>query len=250
MPLLDHFHAPLFPLRPWESFHAFWAAALGEWLNGLLPPRYFAALHTYLGTRIEADVAEFEQAAASGELPNGSASLPAVFPDDVEVQVLDTRDGARLVGVLELVSPGNLDRPEARRVFAAKVAAYLARGVGVLVVDVVTSHHFNLHNELIDLLRAPAASAMLADAALYAAAYRPTQAQDASRIDVWLAVLALSAALPVLPLPLLGAASVPWTWRPRTRPRASAAGCDGFFRGRTRRPRRRCPGAARRRTPT
>jgi hypothetical protein len=224
MPLLDHFHPPLFPLHPWESFHAFWAAAIGEWLNGLLPPRYFAAIQTRLGTSIEADVAEFEQQAAQEELPNGGAggvavqtwappvatlSLPAVFPDDIEVQVLDTRDGARLVGVVELASPANLDRPEARRVFAAKTAAYLARGIGVLLVDIVTSYRSNLHNELIDLLHAPAAFAMPADAFLYAVAYGPTRQQESNRIDVWLAPLALGAALPVLPLALLGAAAVP-----------------------------------------
>ncbi len=224
MPLLDHFHAPVFPLHPWESFHAFWAAAIGEWLNGLLPPRYFAAIQTHLGASIEADVAEFEQTTPAAELPNGAAggvavqtwappvatlSMPAVFPDSIEVQVLDTRDGARLVGVVELARPANLDRPEARRVFAGKTAAYLARGIGVLLVDTVTSYRSNLHNELVELLQAPAVSSMPAEAFLYAVAYRPAREQQTNRIDVWLVPLAVGAVLPVLPLALLGAAPVP-----------------------------------------
>ena len=33
-------------------------------------------------------------------------------------------------GAIELASPGNKDRPETRRAFAAKCASYLARGIG------------------------------------------------------------------------------------------------------------------------
>ncbi len=225
MPLLDHFHAPLHPTRPWESFHAFWAAAIGERLNRLLPPRYFAAIQTHLGSRVEADVAEFEAesvgVAESANGPGGGTALqtwappaavltmPAVFPDDIEVQVFDTRDGARLVAVVELISPGNLDRPEVRRAFAAKCAAYLQRGVGLVIVDIVTSHRFNLHNELVQLLRLDTAFAMPADATLYAAAYRPARRQDANVIDVWPAPLAVGDPLPLLPLALRGAAAVP-----------------------------------------
>ena len=54
---------------------------------------------------------------------------------------------------IELVSPGNKDRPEARRAFAAKCAGYLTAGVGLVVVDIVTDRLANLHNELIELMR-------------------------------------------------------------------------------------------------
>jgi hypothetical protein len=243
MPLLDHFHPPLFPLHPDESFHAFWAAAIGEWLNGLLPPRYFAAIQTHLGTSIEADVAEFEQTAAA-EIPNGAAggitvqtwappaatlSMPAVYPDSIEVQVLDTRDGARLVGVVELASPANLDRPEARRVFAAKTAAYLARGIGVLLADIVTSYRSNLHNELIALLQAPAAFAMAPEVFLYAAAYRPTREQEANRTDVWLVPWRWARRCRCFPSPCWAPPLSPSTWKPHTRRPASAAACKGLW---------------------
>ena len=52
--------------------------------------------------------------------------------------VRDERDDARLVAVVELVSPSNKDRPESRRAFAAKTAAYLQRGVGLIILDIVT----------------------------------------------------------------------------------------------------------------
>jgi hypothetical protein len=225
MPLLDHFHAPLFPLRPWESFHTFWAVAIAEGLNRLLPSRYFAAVQTHLGSRIEADVAEFEVTSpAEEDLPNGSAgsvalqtwappvatlTMPAVFPDDIEVQVFDTREGLQLVAVVELISPANLDRPEARRAFAAKCAAYLARGVGLLSIDIVSSHHFNLHNELVELLRLPDAFAMKQEATIYAVAYRPARRRESNQVEAWPVALALGECLPVLPLALRGAHAVP-----------------------------------------
>ena len=74
------------------------------------------------------------------------------------------RDDARLVAAVELVSPRNKDRPESRSAFAAKSAAYLYRGVGLVTLDVVTGRQFNLHNELIDLLRLDSSFALPEDA--------------------------------------------------------------------------------------
>jgi hypothetical protein len=43
MPLLDHFHPPLTPVRAWESFHAMWATEVARTLNRrVLPKGYFA----------------------------------------------------------------------------------------------------------------------------------------------------------------------------------------------------------------
>src|SRR4051812_3872570 len=106
MPLRDHFHPPLYPSRSWESFHARWANSIGDYLNRILPPRYVSEVLIHLGTQVEAGVAEFEAAAVAGEeMGNGAAGegrvavqtwappaatmvLPAVFPDDLEVQVI------------------------------------------------------------------------------------------------------------------------------------------------------------------
>src|SRR4029079_13276772 len=109
----------------------------------------------------EADVAEFERE-AEPELGNGQGGvalktwapptatliMPAEFPDDLEVHVRDERDDARLVAIVELVSPRNKDRPDSRRAFAAKCSAYLQRGLGLVILDIVTGRQFNLHNEL------------------------------------------------------------------------------------------------------
>ncbi len=224
MPLLDHFHPPLYPQRAWESFHSRWANSIADELHRVLPRRYFAEVHIHLGGQVEADVAEFDYIAEpEGEAGNGAAGgvgvrswappaaamvLPAVFPDDLEVQVRDQTDDARLVAVVELVSPRNKDRDDSRRAFAAKCAAYLQRGVGLLVIDVVTSRQGNLHNEMIGMMQWGDAFRMPAAALLYAAAYRPVR-RDVSQIDFWPSALAVGGPLPLLPLALRGGPAVP-----------------------------------------
>jgi hypothetical protein len=223
MPLLDHFHAPLFPQRSWESFHSRWANSMADALQRILPERYFAEVQMHLGSQVEADVAEFEGPAATpanGTLggvavqtwapPAATMVMPAVFPDDLAVQVRDEFNDARLVGVVELVSPRNKDRAESRRAFAAKCAAYLQRGIGLVMVDIVTSRLFNLHNELVQLLALTHEFDMAADpASLYATAYHPLRRQENNVIDMWPFPLAIGASLPVAPLVLRGGPVIP-----------------------------------------
>jgi hypothetical protein len=225
MPLQDHFHPPLFPQRSWESFHSRWANSIADALQQVLPRRYFAEVQIHLGTSVEADVAEFERCSEPEEGPrNGPAGavalktwmppaatmvLPAVFPDDLEVQVRDERDDARLVAVVELVSPRNKDRAESRRAFAAKCAAYLQRGIGMVIVDIVTSRHGNMHNELMTLLQLEDSNQMPAETALYAVAYRPARREQSNQFAVWTLPLALGEALPLLPLAVRGYRAVP-----------------------------------------
>jgi hypothetical protein len=168
MPLLDHFHAPLHPQRHWEAFHSRWASAIADALNAdLLPPDYFAEPETHAAGRVEIDVATFEtpgEEGAGGALatatlptrvwsaPPAALSMPCVFPGAFHVRVFRNEGGAVLVGAIELASPDNKDRAEERRAFAAKCANYLYEGVSLVVLDVVTNRHGNLHNEIVDLM--------------------------------------------------------------------------------------------------
>jgi hypothetical protein len=226
MPLRDHFHPPLFPQRRWESFHSRWVNSMADLLNKILPRRFFAEVQTRLGSRVEADVAEFEWLdegkfeetgnGAGGGLavqtwapPVATLAMPAVFPDSFEVQVRDERDDARLVAVVELVSPGNKDRPETRLAFASKSVSYLQRGIGLIVVDIVTEKHFNLHNELLPLLNLDTRFAMPDDPPLYAVAYRPTRQGNSNLIEGWPVALSIGATLPLLPLWLRRFSAIP-----------------------------------------
>ena len=135
--------------------------------------------------------------------------MPAIFPDDLAVEVRDVLNDARLAGVVKLASPRNKDRTESRRAFAVKCAAYLQRGIGLVVVDIVTNRLYNLHNELMDLLELPQDFLMAADTRCYVAAYRPLRRQEKSEIDGWPFRLDLEASLPVVPLALRGGPVIP-----------------------------------------
>jgi hypothetical protein len=189
-----------------------------------LPPEYFAEFEVTLGTRVEVDVAAFTEAdvretpAKDGAAmiqtltwapPEPVAIMPAVFPDDFEVQVFQNTAGPTLVAALELVSPGNKDRPQTRRAFAAKCAAYLQSGIGLIIVDIVTSRHANLHDELVTLLGPTGGFAFPEPTDLYATAYRPAHRHGSNHIDLWRETLNLGKPLPTLPLAVRGLASLP-----------------------------------------
>ncbi len=66
--------------------------------------------------------------------------------------MFSTDAGPTLVAAIELVSPSNKDRPQTRLAFAIKCASYLAQGIHLIVVDVVTNRTANLHNEIMALM--------------------------------------------------------------------------------------------------
>jgi hypothetical protein len=200
MPLLDHFHAPLHPRRHWESFYVTWAGAIADALNeSLLPEGYFAEEHAHAGARIEIDVATFADEVAP---PAPPLVLPAAFPDEFAVRVYEAEGGARLVAAIELVSPANKDRESHCSALANKCAGYLAQGIAVIVIDVVTSRGGNLHVDVLRLLGRGSDTGLPDGTALYAVAYRPVVRDRADVIEIWPAALAVGSELPTLPLAL------------------------------------------------
>ncbi|MBY0523122.1 MAG: DUF4058 family protein [Gemmataceae bacterium] len=216
MPLLDHFHPPLSAERRWESFHSSWATRLADALTDRwLPPNYIAEEHAHLGSTVEIDVATFERdppttaeagaAVAATKVwspPAADGALPSVFPDTFEVRVLSTDTGPKLVAAIELISPGNKDRPAERRAFATKCASYLYQGISVIIVDIVTNRRANLHNEMLRIMESAAVLTLPPELSLYAVAYQPMKRGVRDEIDVWRSPLALGQPLPTLPLGL------------------------------------------------
>lgn len=213
MPLLDHFHPPLSTQRHWESFHTTWASSIADSLNqDWLPEGYFAEEQLHPVARVEIDVAAFEE---PGVRRGGATTLstprtylppapqftiPNVVYEGVEVLLYASEGGPTLVGAVELVSPANKDRPETRRAFVAKCASYLQHGVGLAIVDIVTSRSASLHAELLALLGTTVSSRATGLHPLYAVAYRPVRRGDADALDVWPNDLLLGQPLPDLPL--------------------------------------------------
>ncbi|MBY0227709.1 MAG: hypothetical protein K2W96_00375 [Gemmataceae bacterium] len=219
MPLLDHFRPPLSVERPWDGVHSVWASAIARLLNhGVLPEDYVALPQVTMAGRIEIDVATVRDSGSGGGVatatyapprPALSGPLDASSLAGREVQVVQNLGGPRLRAAIELVSPGNKDRPAARLAFAVKCAAYLSRGVSVVVVDVVTERSANLHAELVALLRLPPAFAWASATGLSAIAYHPAREGTGLRLDLWPHELAIGEELPELPLWLEPALSVP-----------------------------------------
>jgi hypothetical protein len=221
MPLIDHFHPPLSHERRWESFHSSWATRIADALTERwLPPNYIAEEHVYLGSSVEIDVGTFERASSADGSgaggarivatvspkvwapPAADAVLPSVFPDTFEVQVICTDTGPKLVAAIELISPGNKDRPVERRAFAVKCASYLFQGISVIIIDIVTNRRANLHNEILAVMEAPKSLNLDAGCYLYAVAYRPLRRAGNDEIDIWRSQLDLGKPLPELPLSL------------------------------------------------
>jgi hypothetical protein len=218
MPLLDHFHSPLSEQRPWESFHSTWATTIADALNrDILPPGFIALEQIHGGAGIEIDVGAFTDSALDAEGESGGLAtsvrtvwtpttkpliLPGAFPPTSVVEIVSTEGGRTLVAAIELVSPGNKDRATKRRLFAAKCATYLSRGIGLIIIDAVTSRQANLHNELIDLVGWSTDLRMPVAPAIYCVAYRPLHEEKADRVETWSFPLSVGEPLPVVPLSL------------------------------------------------
>jgi hypothetical protein len=225
VPLFNHFHPPLSERRPWESFHATWASTLADILNrDILSPGYIALEQVHAGAAVEIDVASFSEQPASASANGGGTAtatrtvwtpatapliLPATFPPSCTVEILATEGGRTLVAAIELISPANKYGAAHRRLFAAKCATYLSRGVGLIILDVVTSRQGNLHNELTELLGLDAAFQMPESPRLYSVAYRPLHVAGAGRIETWPYPLSVGLALPTMPLSLEAELCVP-----------------------------------------
>jgi hypothetical protein len=221
MPLLDHFHPPLSRTHSGRGFHGAWAAAIARLLNGgVLPPSYYAVPFLDRDGPVEIDVAalrEFEpEAPAGGSVgsqpwapPAPGLAVAVAWPDtdDVRVEVLTDDGDPRLAAAVELVSPRNKDRPQAREALAAKCADYLRRGCGVVVVDVVTTRRADIHADLLAELGADPGSGVAVP--LSAVSYRSEGKEDEGQLLAWPSSLAVGQPLPTVPLWLAAGLAVP-----------------------------------------
>jgi hypothetical protein len=174
---------------------------------------------THSADSLEIDVATYET--DPGTTGNGrpavmtwkptasSVTVPATFPDNFEVRVFSRVGGMNLVAAIELVSPGNKDRPESIQAFAAKVASYLHQGIAVIIMDIVSVRKANLHNATMRLMSSPAEALMASDPAQYAVAYRPLLRDGKPEVEQWHEAFSIGDPLPTMPLRLTGDTFVP-----------------------------------------
>jgi len=200
-------------IASWEELHGLWPGIMAVRLNSLLPPEYRCGLKIHLGTLVELDVGafEFENGRKSNFDPRADAGLaweaatPTLLldtdeltPPEYEVRVYDMSESRRLVAAVEIVSPGNKDRPDAREAFVSKCHALLQEKVCVAIVDPVTTRSANLYAELAE--RIGAKRPAMADESMYAVSCRSFHYRDRHRVEGWEHTLSLGSPLPTLPL--------------------------------------------------
>ena len=222
MPLRDHFHSPLDNYSSWEEVHGLWPGVIAMRLNSILPPQYRCGLKIHLGTLVEVDVATFKREGATSinvanpldVAPSWESESPTVLletdeltPPEYEIRVYDSNRAQRLVAAVELVSPGNKDRPQSRKAFVDKCHALLQQEVCVVIVDIVTTYRSNLVAELSDRLGAKRPP--IASCDTYAVTLRTCRSKKGIRVETWQHELTVGSLLPTLPLYLSETLSVP-----------------------------------------
>lgn len=217
MPLLDHFRPPISKKGSWEGFHGGWPMTIVMDLCKSLPERFTAEPRVHLGKNFEIDVCTFEvegdkkigsnsfvseEVTASWAPPDPTLMLELDPTDNYEYEVLifDQQRGRELVAAIELVSPGNKDRPETRKAFVSKCAALLQKKICVSIVDLVTVKHFNLYCEVLHAFDQADPAFAPTPPSTYAVTCRSHRLATRSRFESWAYPMIVGQQLPVLPI--------------------------------------------------
>jgi Protein of unknown function (DUF4058) len=177
MPLRDHFEPPISKRISWEGFHAMWPGSIVDQLNLILPESYAAEPRVTTPWKLENQ-------------------------DDIEYATLvyDLKKNRELVAAIELVSPGNKDRPEFRSMFVSKCARLLSQGVCVTIVDLVSPMRFNLYSELLAMIDQRDPSYGDEPSSMYATTLRTRKSGPKPKTEAWSHTLSIGTPLPTLPV--------------------------------------------------
>jgi hypothetical protein len=206
-------------LGNWETFHHLWITELYYAVKQRLPAGFRAYMATVplLGVggssgKPDVSVHQGPGEAVPPEAHAGDGNGAAVGSEDApmfEVTVatlqrcptLFVESRGFLIAALELVSPGNKDRPDAREASSNRYAGYLLQGVHLMLVDV---HPRPLGFSYPDRIAAELNFAQPPCPAPCAVSYRVgEQAAGAGRfLAVWHRPLVVGAPLPSMVLPL------------------------------------------------
>jgi hypothetical protein len=218
MPLRDHFRSPVNDTHSWDEVHGQWPGEIVRDLTTILPAGYRAAPKVHLGSPFEVDVSAYgvnspTADAAVGDGAAGAAgtqtALSPTFtveadlpePDEYEVRIYDSQRGRQLVAAIEIVSPSNKDRAEARDLFVGKVAALLHQDVCVALVDLVSVRQANLYADLLSQLGRVDPQLAPIPPHLYAVTLRSRRSpKHRPMLDAWFHAMAIGQPLPTLPI--------------------------------------------------
>jgi hypothetical protein len=202
--------------RGWDSVHPVWLTYLLEYIQERLPEGYKAFLGGVPSLTVDSghgkpDVSvrhwgaePIAEPAASGTgILEPDLEAPVAFPLTPQRAIHVDLHG-QLVAALELVSPRNKDRADAKEAYSNRYLGYIRLGVHLMLVDVLPRPKGFSFSDVIttslgvDLPPLPAP---------FAAAYRVGEAipvgEDAGAfVGLWRRPLQIGQPLPMLPLPL------------------------------------------------
>ncbi len=218
MPILDHLSPEILDIADFDAFHTQWAAQIVAALNKILPRGFRAKAHTTIGTR-EVDVrtdrslslSEKQRLISQYQVLQPPIVSDAVFPSELEVFVDYIDRGKQItVGVIEIISRANKDRPGNRDAFVAKCTNLLSKNVSLVMVDILALPAFNLHNQLLDALDIKDGHLKEKESPLYCTAYHQILIEESKpAIEFWRYALKVSDPLPELPLFITSEIAVP-----------------------------------------
>jgi hypothetical protein len=209
--------------RGWDSVHPLWLTYLLEYVQERLPEGYKAFLGGVPSLTVDSGNGKPDVSVRQlgPEQPaKEEATDTAVLEPDLEVRTIIRLDPQRavhidfhgqLIAAIEIVSPRNKDRTDAKETYANRYLGYLRLGVHLLLVDVLPRPRgFSFSDAItsglgLELPPLPPP---------FAAAYRvgevvPVGGEMGSLVGLWRRPLQAGEPLPILPLPLSVHQSVP-----------------------------------------
>lgn len=200
-----------------HGFHTGWITHLSETLNrGILPEGYYALPEQHAGRPI-ADVLTLQAPPSVSASPETAAGLAVAEAPPRVAHRMTVSPGARtrrrtlavrhvsghqVVALIEIVSPGNKDRPQHVQDFATKAASALNVGVHLLVADLFPPGRHDprgMHGAILECLDCDEDfTPPPADRPLTLASYAA-----GPEVEIYLEHAAVGAALPDMPLFLL-----------------------------------------------
>jgi hypothetical protein len=199
--------------RGWDSVHPLWLTYLLEYVQERLPEGYKAFLGGVPSLTVDSGHGKPDVSVRQwGQGPAAETSTSVLQPD-LEASVAFRLDPQRavhidfhgqLIAALEVVSPRNKDRADAKETYSNRYLGYLRLGVHLLLVDVLPRPRgFSFADAItgalgLELPPLPAP---------FAAAYRvgevvPVGDDMGSLVGLWRRPLHVGQPLPTLPLPL------------------------------------------------
>jgi hypothetical protein len=202
--------------RGWDSVHPVWLTYLLEYVQERLPPGYKAFLGGVPSLAVDAGYGKPDVSVRQwgpGPAPEAVTSGTGVLEPDLEASVTVRLDPQRavhidlhgqLIAAVEIVSPRNKDRADAKETYTNRYLGYLRLGVHLMLVDVLPRPRgFSFSDAITTALGLELPPLPPPFAAVYRVGeVVPVKDDMGSLVGLWRRPLQVGQPLPTLPLPL------------------------------------------------